>query len=164
MNLLKTVLIILVVVILLACNNVEDCNYLKNRSIVLNFMVPSGKSYKDTLINDIVIKTSQGKTIYDTASNLSTNSIVVKQVTLPLSQNTDTSVFYFVFGNKAIDTISFFVERSLELISTSCGFNTRFALDSIKSTKNIIQSIQIIDYNIGEDKEHDRNANIILKK
>jgi hypothetical protein len=143
--------------ILSSCNDSSDCNYEANRKVKLAFAKENEKGVSDTTIADKLIVTSSiGEKIYDTS--------YVGQIGLPLSQVNDTSVFYLNFNNKYCDTLTLISDRKIEMISSNCGFNTRFTIDTILYTKNNILSIIIVEKNIDKDLDMGRNCKVIVKK
>lgn len=143
--------------ILSSCDDSSDCNYEANRKVKLAFAKQNEKGITDTTIADTLIVTSSiGKIIYDTS--------FVGQIGLPLSQVNDTSVFYINFDNKYCDTLSLISNRKIEMISSNCGFNTRFTIDTILYTTNKIISIIIVEKNIDKDLDMGRNCKVIVKK
>jgi len=71
-----------------------------------------------------------------------------------LSPTGDTSKF--VFSALGInDTLTFYYNRELFLISPECGFITNYNIDSLNFTKNQIDSIKIIQTSVSNiDEEH----------
>ena len=149
---------IFVFVAFLSCSDSSDCRYLENRKVKM-FFVKNNKTYSDTTISKFsVIIPALSKNFYDTISSNTLN--------LSLSQNSDTSIFIFKIKNTkdtlyVSDTLVFFSTRKLEMISSDCGFNTRFVVDSLLYTDNNILSIQKLEGNI--DKEVLKNFRIIMK-
>jgi hypothetical protein len=144
-------------ILFVRCTDTTDCKYTANRSIKINFTELTTKNIvKDTTVQLLTIKTSEGIILYDSAS--------ATQIQLPLSQLCDTSTFYFYFDSIAVDTVNLFTERKIEMISPECGFNTSFKLISAKITLNNIVSYTIINANIGADINTDRNMNLLIRK
>lgn len=147
----------IIVSMLIGCTDTTDCKYTANRSIKLNFMqLTSRNSLSDTVVSNLSVATASGALLYDSAS--------AKQLQLPLSQLSDTSIFYFYFDSIAVDTLYVYAQRRIEMISPECGFNTRFTLDSVRSSNNNISSILLVDRAVGDNATTDRNLNIVVKK
>lgn len=138
---------------LVACDDTSDCRYLENRKVKLNF-AKNNKALTDTTIKflSVYVPAMNNKELYDSISSETLN--------LSLSQNSDTSVF-IVKIKKIYDTLIFISTRRLEMISSECGFNTRFYVDSLAYTKNNIVRIDQLDANI--DKEILKNYVIVVK-
>jgi hypothetical protein len=142
--------------IISSCDDTADCNYNANRKVKLAFAKKTKGVISDTTNNSkLKITSSVGKTIYDTA--------YVSQIGLPLNQVNDSSMFYLKFDSIAIDTITFISIRKLEMISSNCGFNTRFTIDTILFTKNNIIDIIIVESKIDKDLDMGRNCRLVLK-
>jgi hypothetical protein len=153
-------LIIIFFSVLSSCEDASDCNYEANRKVKLAFSTYNEvkKLYSDTTVSSLDINCSNDTILYSNAS--------ASSVGLPLSQLSDTSIFYFVFDSIATDkdTVTFISSRKLEMISSNCGFNTRFAIDSVIYSKNNISEIQIVEKNIDKDLDMGRNCRLVLKK
>lgn len=141
--------------LLSSCDDSADCNYEANRKVKLAFSKKNAKGISDTTIADtLIVKSSIGKVIYDTS--------YVGQIGLPLSQANDTSVFYLNFDKKFFDTLTFISNRKIEMVSSNCGFNTRFTIDTLIYTTNKISSIIIVEKNIDKDLDMGRNCKVII--
>ncbi len=110
----------------------------------------------DTIVKNLSVITSNRVLLYD--------SVSAGQIQLPLSQLSDTSMFYFYFDSIAIDTFWIYVQRRVEMISPECGYNTKFILDSVINTFYNIEKTIIIDKIVGEESTTGKNINIIIKK
>jgi len=149
---------LLVALLLLpGCSDITDCKYTANRSIKVNFtQLTARNTLVDTTVSHLSVITASGTLLYD--------SVAARQLQLPLSQLSDTSAFYFYFDSVAVDTLSVFVQRKIEMISPECGFNTRFLIDSVKSSLNHIVRTILVEKAVGETANTDRNINIVVKK
>ncbi len=134
----------------------SECNLTSNRSLKVNFVTYTRNRLADTLVKFNQIVTASQYTLYDTA--------VAKQITLPLSQLSDTSEFYFLFDSVFTDTLQVFVQRNVEMVSPECGFNTFFVIDSVRCTKNKVEQVIVVDKTVGQRLNTDRNLNIVIKK
>ncbi|MCX7986956.1 MAG: DUF6452 family protein [Bacteroidales bacterium] len=156
-HILYLALFVFIGCVIYQCTDTTDCKYTANRSLKLNFtQLSSNNKLVDTIVSGLTVTTSNGIALYD--------SVSAKQLQLPLSQLSDTSIFYFYFDSIAIDTMYVFAKRTIEMISPECGFNTRFLLDSAKCSLNNITRIMVVDKNIGENAQTDRNLNLVIKK
>ncbi|MGC8802808.1 MAG: DUF6452 family protein [Bacteroidales bacterium] len=153
----NTILAGIITWMMIGCTDTTDCKYTANRSIKLNFMqYTPRRTLSDTVVSNLSVATASGVLLYDSAS--------AKQLQLPLSQLSDTSVFYFYFDSIAVDTLYVFAQRKIEMISPECGFNTRFTLDSARSSNNNIINILLVDRAVGDNATTDRNLNMVIKK
>jgi hypothetical protein len=79
----------------------------------------------------------------------------LNKLAIPLSINNDTTTVVFKYKDGTADTLNFYYERSVVLISHQCGFETFFQLDTITSTQHKIESVWIsketIDYGKAEN-------------
>lgn len=139
-------------VCLVACDDSSDCRYLENRKVKMAFGKISAKKIADTTVSNITIEVPATKVkLYDSAS--------ANQVGLNLSQDADSSLYIMRIGNKT-DTILCYYTRHLEMVSSECGFNTRFKVDSVLHTRNNINFIVELDGLV--DKDVDKNYRIVL--
>jgi hypothetical protein len=147
-----------ILIVITSCDDTADCGYEANRKVKLAFATQNKdkKTYADTTVSKLTIYKSNNKSLYDSAS--------ASQVGLPLSQLSDSSEFIFKFDSIAQDTLIFISERKLEMISSNCGFNTRFSIDTVIYTKHNISEITIVEKNIDKDLDMGRNCKVILKK
>jgi hypothetical protein len=150
------ILLVFFIFLTFSCEDAADCNYEANRKVKLAFASKSGSKYNDTTIVGLVVTTSKVKVLYDTVS--------ANQVGLQLSQVNDSSTFYFSFDSIPSDTLIFISTRKLQMISSNCGFNTRFTIDSILYTTHNITDIQIVERNIDKDLDMGRNCRVIIRK
>lgn len=140
-----------------SCTDTIDCKYTANRSVKVNFtQLNTRNTLVDTTVSSFSVVTASGVLLYD--------SVSARQIQLPLSQLSDTSLYYFYFDSIAIDTFRIFVQRNIEMISPECGFNTRFTIDSAQCTANNILRIVVVDKAVGENATTDRNINLVVKK
>ncbi len=103
---------------------------------------------EDTTLNDIsVYGLDQTELIYESAS--------LSELFLPLRFDKDTTTF-ILKTPKTQNTISFVHHKALDFISGECGYVFSYALDSIITTGNAIDSTSIVypSINYGEDVEN----------
>lgn len=73
-------------------------------------------------------------------------------ILLTLNPFTDSSAFIFEW-ELAVDTLIFRYERSMQLLSEECGFITKFEVNDVKSTYNLIDSVALIENTVNTENE-----------
>jgi len=132
-------LLFMVLFMAFGCNVEKSCN--ENRLSFLQFSfhkvytsVGNRQMVKDSLLSKLAV--SWPGYIMDT--------VRVSSVTLPLSLNSDTSEFEFYLNDTSAGNVQVIYARSQIFINYECGFRTDFTLDTLVSSLNNIDSIQII--------------------
>ncbi len=84
----------------------------------------------------------------------------ISSIKLPLNKAQNTSIFILKINEFPEDTLRIFYENRDYFISYACGMTIAHTIDTILSTKHLIQDIKIIHKNIDTNKiEH---AQILL--
>lgn len=73
-------------------------------------------------------------------------------IQLSLNPFTDSSAFIFEW-ELVVDTLTFKYERSMQLLSEECGFITKFEVNEVKSTYNLIDSVALIENTVNTENE-----------
>jgi hypothetical protein len=80
-------------------------------------------------------------------SILYNNTKSVSQLSLPLQENKSISRFV-IRNNATYDTLTCYQTNIKQFISLECGCEVNFQLDSVKTTKHLIKSVQIVQKNV----------------
>ena len=159
----KTIVLILIAAMGMACNNTSTCLTPKTVVLRAGFYVMQN----DTLQADSML--INANVIIDGASSLfGFNLKNASSFQTTISPTADSVVVYFQsdstsFDPETIDTIRVFYTSKLNFISTACGYEYYHTLNGAKSTHNSIDTVKI------SNAELDGNANtehlaILLKK
>ncbi|MCW3785534.1 DUF6452 family protein [Plebeiibacterium sediminum] len=137
MKILFQVAAIMVLVIIISCNNSDDFCLSNQQSVQASFY--SSITLNDSTVSGVTItaigSVAEDDTIY--------NSEVVSESFLPLSMMNDTSRFLIQILNQR-DTVSFVHSKELSFISEECGFIFKFELDTVlHSNISFIDSVSI---------------------
>ncbi len=127
----------------------DNCRTSTDTRIKTIFYIDDETSVEDDVLSSLVVySTLWNDSIYYSKEGIS-NSLKFQ-----LSPTEDISEI--VFSALGInDTLTFYYNRELFLISPECGFITNYNIDSINFTKNQIDSIKIIQTSVSNiDEEH----------
>lgn len=131
-----------------SCQTVPPC---ENGEVLMygGFHAINQYGVKDTLIDSVsVYLHSASDELYCSNKNL-------KMISLPLSMQQDSTVFIFVFGKKASDTLVVKHSFDLKLVSHECGFVGFFTLTDAYTTTHCIDSVRIrkdlVNYDMQEN-------------
>ncbi len=151
---------------LISCEEGTNCDASIN-AVKIKFKKELLKNTKDTTITGF-----GARGIYPEIKDsiLYNNDDKFLTTTLPLSKNSDTSVYEFYFYHPKdtilnttfkIDTVFFVYSRKVELVSSDCGFVIRFDLKSVLLKSNrVIKGITLKKPVI--DNLTDPNVEVIL--
>lgn len=147
------------IIFISSCDDINTCGELysdrklkiafaqKSKSLIID-SIPSGLSFYSLLNGD--------------TSYIFYDDTVSARLTFPLSQLSDTSEFVLKI-NKLTDTLLFIASRKIELISSDCGFNTKFTLQKLYYTNNTtIDTMILIESDVNKDV--DKNFKLVLKQ
>jgi hypothetical protein len=72
------------------------------------------------------------------------------------SSTADSMSFYFESDSttsapQTIDTVQLFYSRKLKFISVACGFQTEFTIQSVKHSKQVLDSIQVMNTEVNSE-------------
>ena len=138
MLILRFFIILSVVFIVVSCEDTTSCNSSDYTNVKIKFQQTKKGVAIDTVLNNFSIyglNTLKGDSfLYKKKSALN--------ISLPLSGRTDSVGYVFVLmkitPNSSIndtsylrDTLYFYYTREVQLLSTNCGFTTKFTLDSL---------------------------------
>ena len=129
-----------------ACNLNRGCDKPTKFPVETGFY--NSLSLKDTLLKDV--------TLYGIGreDSLLYNDIDTNRLKYRLSPFSDTTKIVLHAFSK-VDTLTFYYNRHLELVSQSCGFAMFFDIKEINFTKNFIDSLFLIDHSLDASKtEH----------
>lgn len=129
---------------LFSCENYKDCNSPVQTSLGIGFFqMVNGTSQDSTL---------PALTMYGIgrADSLLADSASYSSIYLPLNQNVDTTAFFIQPNSPSAigDTITIKYKRSLQFVSSGCGFTTFFNIDTVYSTYHFIDSLSLTTKNI----------------
>ena len=131
-----------------ACNLNKACDKPTKFPVETGFYNSLSLSLSDTVLQDI--------TLYGVGreDSLLYNDIDTNKLGYRLSPFSDsTKIVLYAFSK--VDTLTFFYNRHLELVSQACGFAMFFDIKEINFTKNYIDSLIIIDHSLDASKtEH----------
>lgn len=77
------------------------------------------------------------------------------QLSVPLNPNADSMRYRLVFDTSQVaqaDTVTFYYTSSVHFISNSCGYTNYYNLDSVRSTKNVVDSIALVNPAVTNDQ------------
>lgn len=100
-------------------------------SFILSFSIPDTLFLTDTIDTDSLLNTAIERSIVQ--NGMSRSMVLSDSVII------DTIPYYYY----KYDTISFYYLPVLHFISQSCGFTYHYQIESVQSTKNIIDTILI---------------------
>lgn len=134
----------LITIMLFSCENYKDCNSPVQTALGIGFyQMVSGTQQDSTL---------PALTMYGIgrADSLLANAASLSNIYVPLNQNADTSAFFIQpdSTSRAGDTVSVKYTRSLQFVSSGCGFTTFYHIDTLYSTYHYIDSIALTTKNI----------------
>lgn len=115
-----------------SCEESADCGLYSTRQARLQFYKYSKSKLVDTTISNVTVKGL-------TAEKYSIKNGSALRLNLLLNQESDTSV-YVMDIDSVFDTLRFITKRELKMVSSDCGFNTAFTLQSFSCTRNKIDT------------------------
>jgi hypothetical protein len=149
MNKLLLFLCFVFFVLFSSCQD-DPCDEKIESLVGINFRtIDSTGNDTDTLLPSLAIYSPENNNtlLRDTATD-------VNETTLPLAPSKDMSTFVLSFDS-VTDTLYFYYQRDIKLVSQDCGFRTIFHLDSIHYSHSAIDSLQIIDKTVNSaDAKH----------
>lgn len=129
----------LVMVLLFSCENYKDCNEPVQTSLGLSFMQMTDGTKEDSTLPAL--------TMYGVgrADTLLSNQASVQTMYVPLNPGTDSTAFYMQPDStlQTGDTLTLKYARSLQFVSSGCGFTTFYNIDTAYSTHHFIDSIAV---------------------
>ncbi len=131
-----------------ACNLNKSCDKHTKFPVETGFYNSLSLSLRDTILQDI--------TLYGIGreDSLLYNDIDTNRLNYRLSPFSDTTKIVLHAFSK-VDTLTFYYNRHLELVSQACGFAMFFDIKEINFTKNFIDSLFLIDHLLDANKtEH----------
>ncbi len=144
MSFYRTTHIILFLVISLgSCTTQDVCDEDSQSELVARFKTRHPESVTDTTISGLYLYGIR-KGLPD---SLLVDSLPVQQIMLPLDPHHDTSQFVMRAGSLA-DTLQIVHSREFYMISYTCGFATRFTIDTIHYNGRLIHEHEIINHTI----------------
>jgi hypothetical protein len=131
-----------------ACDELP-CDYTDGVNVYVGFYQYDGITLADTLIDSLVVYLmNDPESSYTDSMDDDTQSI-----SFPLSMINDTSTVILKIGSFSADTIIFYYNKSLNLLSHTCGFVNFFEITNINTTNNQLDSIWIRDELINYDDD-----------
>ena len=130
------------------CNLDRPCEETTKFPVKISFYYSQDQILNDTLLNNL--------TVFALArsDSLIADSDTLQSINLPLSIFSDTTLFVFRL-NSVTDTLSFYYDRQLMLLSKACGFVMFFTLNEVQVTHHFIDSLSITDRSLDANKnEH----------
>ena len=127
------------------CNINRPCEEPTEFPLVTGYYDSTGA---DTTLSDLTIygMGMEDSLLYDRDT--------LQSVSLPLNPFTDTTRFIMIFGPYT-DTLNFFYQRNLRMISPECGFAIFFEIKSFSHTYHAIDSLSLLDQNLdAQTQEH----------
>lgn len=124
---------------LVCCEDYKDCNSPVATSLGIHFYRQNPDLEQDT--------TLPGLTLYGIgrADSLLADTLATSSVFVPLREDADTTAFFLKpdSSRQTGDTLTLAYTRSLQFISSGCGFATNYQLDTVYSTKHFIDSLAV---------------------
>lgn len=124
---------------LFSCENYKDCNSPVQTSLGIGFYQMVNGTQQDSILPAL--------TMYGIgrADSLLSDSVSSSSIYVPLNQNVDTSAFFLQPDSTAAtgDTVTVKYKRSLQFVSSGCGFTTFYTIDTAYSTYHFIDSIAL---------------------
>ena len=107
--------------------------------------------YQDHILKDTLL---QNLTIYALSrpDSFITEMDTLQAVDFPLSPFSDTTLILFRLDTVS-DTLSFYYDRQLMLLSKACGFVMFFTLNDIQATHHFIDSLSLTDRSLDANKK-----------
>lgn len=125
--------------LLFSCENYKDCNAPVQTSLGIGFFQMLNGTPQDSTLPALTMF-GIGR-----ADSLLYYQSPVQNITVPLNANTDTTAFYVQPDSTMTtgDTLTLTYTRSLQFVSSGCGFTTFYHIDTVFSTYHLIDSIAI---------------------
>lgn len=124
---------------LFSCENYKDCNSPVQTALGIGFYEMINGTPQDSTLPAL--------TMYGIgrADSLLADSISTSTVYIPLNQHADTAAFFLQPDSASTigDTVTVKYKRSLQFVSSGCGFTTFFNIDTVYSTYHFIDSIAL---------------------
>jgi len=138
--------LILIILITTGCNLDRPCNETTLFPVKTGFYKNKDQTLSDTLLSNL--------TVYAMArsDSLLADQDTLTSISLPLSIFSDTSLFIFRLET-VTDTLSFFYDRQMMLISQECGFAMFFSLKEVLTTHHFIDSLALTDKSLDANKK-----------
>ncbi|MGH2644865.1 MAG: DUF6452 family protein [Chitinophagaceae bacterium] len=124
---------------LVSCENYKDCNAPVQTALGIGFyQMVNGTQQDSTLPALTMFGIGRADTPLSDKSPSST-------IYIPLNQNMDTSAFFIQPDSSSVigDTVIVKYKRSLQFVSSGCGFTTFYNIDTVYSTNHFIDSIAL---------------------
>lgn len=129
---------------LFSCENYKDCNSPVQTALGIGFYQMVNGTQQDSTLPAL--------TMYGIgrADSLLSDSASYSSIYVPLNQNVDTSAFFIQpnFPSNTGDTVTIKYKRSLQFVSSGCGFTTFYNIDTAYSTYHFIDSMALVTKNI----------------
>lgn len=143
-KILSYILFAFVMGMLFSCENYKDCNSPVQTALGIGFFEMINGTPQDSTLPAL--------TMYGIgrADSLLADSLPSSSIYVPLNQNLDTSAFFIQPNSPSAigDTVTVRYKRSLQFVSSGCGFTTFFNIDTVYSTYHFIDSIALTTKNI----------------
>lgn len=136
--------VVLLIAIMVSCENYKDCNSPVETSLGISFnQIVNYEDADSTLPALTMFGIGREDTLL--ADDAATSNIYV-----PLNQNVDISMFYIQPDStmNTGDTLTLKYKRTLSFVSSGCGFATLFNLDTAYATHHLIDSIALVNSKI----------------
>ena len=134
------------IVLIISCQTNNQCDTATESLVKVNFYVVDSVELAVTVSNISVYGLGNSDSL------LYENDTTRSSVLLPLSPNSETTEFVFEFEN-ITENIKFTYTTSTYLESMDCGFITNYEIESVGYSKNIIDTIIIINGSVTTDNE-----------
>lgn len=131
-----------------SCSNILPCNTQRVRNVEFTFVYMVKKKPVDVTVKMIRIegeKSISDSFVYNTT---------VHNGGLPLSMLKDSTIYFLGHDSVLYDTILFHTKRELSVESSDCGFNYSFIILNGSYTRNMIDSIIVLNKTVSVDVEN----------
>lgn len=129
---------------LFSCENYKDCNSPVETSLGISFNQMINDEDADSVLPAL--------TMYGIGreDSLLADETTAPNIYVPLNQNEDISRFYLQPDSTMHtgDTLTLQYKRTLNFVSSGCGFTTLFNLDTVYATNHYIDSIALVNRKI----------------
>lgn len=135
----KAALSLFVLFFILGCEQPLDCGQIGANPLRAGFYYKLDSLETDTIPGFFtVVGIGRTDSVYNFGRNISV-------ISLPLSPFSDSCSFVLSRDSLYQDTLTFNYKRELQLVSQDCGFITTYTIAKVRSTKNGIDSLALIN-------------------
>jgi hypothetical protein len=140
-----------------SCSDFSDCGLTANREIKITFGELSNKVVIDSSVNKVLVWAIGTDSVFY-------KGVTASQISLPLSQLADSSIFILQTDSISKDTIKFKYHRELQMVSSDCGFNTAYSSLALSKNYTTHKIDTILTFSTTVSSDVNINYEILLKQ